>query len=99
MQRLDGPRLARAAAAASKRVALLPRSQEARLQLGLARYFEGRYDDAFLELGILLEIEQQEAAAAAAGGTRGDEERLAPEVLLDAALLLEKLRLELLVAA
>lgn len=101
---LDGASLARAAAAAAKRAALLPRSQvrargrrscllrsaqqaadhapcplarlspvrlshappracppqEARLQLGLLHYFQGDYQDAWLELGILLE----QAAAA-----------------------------------
>jgi hypothetical protein len=110
--RLDGGPLARAAAAAAKRVALLPRSQEARMELGLIHYFSGRYDDAFLELGILMEQAAAVEAAAAAAPQSGSpgaaavpedaaeaEDALPPGVLADAALLLEKLRLELLVAA
>ncbi|KIZ02112.1 hypothetical protein MNEG_5847 [Monoraphidium neglectum] len=72
VQRLDGAALERAAAAASKRVALLPHCQEARLQLGLLHYFGGAYQDAWLELGILLE-----RARAGADGA-DDTERAAP---------------------
>ncbi|KAI8466136.1 MAG: hypothetical protein J3K34DRAFT_524807 [Monoraphidium minutum] len=70
--RLEGGPLARAAAAAAKRVALLPHSQEARLQLGLLHYFGGDYEDAWLELGILLErAAPPPPPAAAEGGTSG----------------------------
>ena len=80
------------------------------MELGLLQYFSGRYDDAFLELGILMEQAAAAAAAAAsadapgqagspAGGGPGTVEDPLPEaVLADAAMLLEKLRLELLVA-
>ncbi|GBF92165.1 hypothetical protein Rsub_04512 [Raphidocelis subcapitata] len=107
--RLDGRRLERAIAAAGKRVALMPRCLRARMELGLLSYFAGSYDDAFLELGICLEeLAAGRAATFQAGGGGGggagrggaeSERTLPPEVVVDAGLLLDKLRLELLVAA
>jgi hypothetical protein len=91
------PRASRRAAAAA------PLPQEARLELGLLHYFAGRYQDAWLELGILLERARAADADAAPGGRGGGcggcEDAVSPEALEGARLMFEKLGLELLVAA
>lgn len=61
VRQLHGARIERAAAAAAKRVVLLPQEPQAQLDLALLCYFSGRYDDAWLELGSYLE--QLKAAA------------------------------------
>eukprot|EP00955_Chlamydomonas_euryale_P085280 364077-Chlamydomonas_euryale.AAC.2 len=47
--------MSRAVSAARKRSALLPCDAHAQLQLALLHYFAANYDDAWLELGVLLE--------------------------------------------
>jgi hypothetical protein len=61
VRQLHGASIERAAAAASKRVVLLPLEPQPQLELALLFYFSGRYDDAWLELGSYLE--QLKAAA------------------------------------
>lgn len=61
IQQLHGASIERAAAAAAKRVVLLPQEPQAQLDLALLCYFSGRYDDAWIELGSYLE--QLKAAA------------------------------------
>lgn len=61
VRQLHGASIERAAAAAAKRVVLLPQEPQAQLDLALLCYFSGRYDDAWLELGSYLE--QLQAAA------------------------------------
>lgn len=61
VRQLNGASIERAAAAASKRVALLPQDTRAQLDLALLCYFSGRYEDAWLELGC--HLEQLKAAA------------------------------------
>jgi len=61
VRQLHGASIERAAAAATKRVVLLPQEPAAQLDLALLSYFSGRYDDAWLELGNYLE--QLKAAA------------------------------------
>ncbi|KAG1681119.1 hypothetical protein FOA52_015561 [Chlamydomonas sp. UWO 241] len=60
--------LRRATAAARKRAGLLPSDSAAALELALLHYFEGNYDDAWLDLGVVLERQ----AAQAQAGTDGD---------------------------
>lgn len=77
---LHGLHIDRAAAAAEKRLALLPGDLAVQLQLALLYYFSGRYEDAFLELGSFIEAATRAAAdaaradpiTAAAGAATGD---------------------------
>lgn len=77
VRQLRGASIERAAAAAAKRVVLLPQEPAAQLDLALLSYFTGRYDDAWLELGSYLEQlkaaaqreqQQQEGGGAEASG-------------------------------
>lgn len=52
---LSGSSIERAAAAALKRLQLLPDCEAARLDYALLLYFTGRYEDAWLELGMYVE--------------------------------------------
>lgn len=47
--------IARARAAAEKRMALLPEEREPHIQMALLHYFSQSLDDAYLELGSVLE--------------------------------------------
>jgi hypothetical protein len=64
VRQLHGASIERAAAAAAKRVVLLPQEPQAQLELALLCYFSGRYEDAWLELGSYLETLRAAAAAA-----------------------------------
>ncbi len=55
VDKLHGCSIERAAAAAYKRVLLLPGDQTSQLQYALLLYYCGRYDDAWLELSLYIE--------------------------------------------
>jgi hypothetical protein len=55
VRHLNGSSIQRAAAAAAKRVVLLPQDPQAQLELALLSYFCGHYEDAWLELGSYME--------------------------------------------
>lgn len=108
VKQLHGLSIERAAAAARKRVNLLPGDMGVQLQLALLCYFCGHYDDAWLELGTYIEAvrrltgAQDITAAAAAAVTvaatvKADTEAIDAHdgELADVLLLFEKLQLEL----
>lgn len=71
VRQLHGASIERAAAAAAKRVVLLPQEPQAQLELALLCYFSGRYEDAWLELGSYLETLRAAATAERGLGTQG----------------------------
>lgn len=83
-----GHHLQRALAAAQKRAWLLPDDLTAQLEFGLLLFFDKQYEDAWQELGCVLQAAKSEAAARPAVPTFDPEDIAGLEVLVEKARLM-----------